>query len=181
MLLKEKDKMFLKITGFIIIMITTYISGLYLAARTSFRIYDLEQLKKAITIFKGEVVYSSAPLGSLFKEISERTSGVISILFDLASKEIEKRSGEALIDIWAQVLGEVSKHSYFNTEDMEYIYSFGRTLGYADKGQQSDNARLLIEYVENTQSLLRDKKISEERLYKSLGIMCGLMISLVLL
>ena len=172
--------MLLKIIGFLIIMGTTYICGLYLAGRTSFRIYDLEQLKKAMTIFKGEVTYSSAPLEYLFKEISQRTSGVTSMLFEFSSKEIEQRKGETLIDIWVKALAQISKNAYFDAEDMEYIYSFGRTLGYADKGQQADNARLLIEYIESAQLALREKKAAEERLYRTLGIVCGLMICLVL-
>lgn len=172
--------MILKITGALIVVISSYIAGIYCSKRSWFRNQDLEQLKKAITIFRGEVLYSCAPIDEIFAEISERTNGVVSLLFNQVSQLSEKRTGEMMSEIWDCGVASILPNSYFSGEDLEYIHSFGRTLGYSDKNQQDNNALILLEYIENAQKDIREKKSTEEKLYKSLGLMCGLAISIVL-
>ena len=172
--------MFLKISGAVAIIFASYICGLYMANRSTFRNQDLEQMKKALTIFKGEILYSANSLENIFFEISNRTIGIISLLFETVAKNIEKHSKYGISEIWDTSILEITNNSYFDSEDMEYIYSFGRTLGFADKNQQVNNAMLLIEYIDSAQKGLREKKVSEEKLYKTLGLTCGLMLVIVL-
>lgn len=172
--------MVIKIVGVVAVLASSYVCGLYYAKKSWFRNQDLEQLKKALTIFNGEVLYSSLPIDEIFNEVGERTTGVVSMLFDKVSQKAREKTIGSMNEIWNDGVIGILPNSYFTNEDLEYIFSFGRTLGYADKNQQANNVTIMLGYIETAQEELREKKSTEERLYKTLGVMCGLMISIVL-
>lgn len=172
--------MLFKLTGGAVVILCCYMWGFYMAKLGAFRMQDLEQLKKAITIFNAEITYSSTPLFEVFNEISNRTNGVVAMAFEGASQGFLDRKGQTAEEIWNKAVIDVQTNAYFNAEDMEYLFCFGRTLGYADKEMQVRNAALLLDYIENAQQDLREKRKVDERLYKTLGLLGGIMVCIVL-
>lgn len=174
------NNMLFKLTGGAVVIICCYLWGFYMAKLGAFRMQDLEQLKKAITIFNAEITYSATPLFEVFNEISNRTNGVVAMAFEAAAEGLLNRKGKTAEEIWSKSVIDVQTNAYFNEEDMEYLFSFGRTLGFADKEMQVRNAVLLLDYIENAQSALREKRKVDERLYKTLGLLGGIMVCIVL-
>ena len=172
--------MLVKAVGAAAVLVSSYILGLYFSKSGYFRQHDLEPLKKAATIFRAELLYSSSPLFEVFNQISIRTTGAVSMIFKEASESFEKRNGVSAEEIWANSIIKESGHAYFNSEDIENMFSFGRTLGFADKSQQADNAAILISYIESAQEEIREKRRTEERLYKALGLLGGIMVCVIL-
>jgi Stage III sporulation protein AB (spore_III_AB). len=172
--------MLFKLTGGIVVILCCYTWGFYMSKMGAFRMQDLEQLKKAITIFNAEIKYSATPLYEVFNEISNRTNGVVAMAFEAATEGFLDKKEKTADEIWNKAVIDVQHNAYFNAEDMEYLFSFGRTLGFADKEMQVQNATLLLDYIENAQQELREKRKVEERLYKTLGLLGGIMVCIIL-
>ena len=117
--------MWFKILGALAVMFSSFIAGLYFSKLCLFRIQDLEQMKKAASIFQTELMYSASPLCEVFEQISLRTTGVVSMIFKKAAEGFEKRSGDSAESIWAGSVIDESGSSYFSPEDMENLFAFG--------------------------------------------------------
>ncbi len=172
--------MWIKTIGLMAVLFSSYVMGLYLSKLCSFRIQDLEQMKKAASIFQAELLYSASPLWEVFEQISMRTVGPVSNMFKKASVDFERRNGVSAEEIWTNSVEAEKEGAYFTPEDIENLFSFGRTLGFADKAQQAGNASLLISYIESAQEEAREKRKKDEKLYKTLGILGGVMVCVIL-
>ena len=75
---------------------------------TNFRIDDLEEMKKALTILKSEIGFSSVPLFEAMLNISLRTTGIVSDIFSDASEKYMNRVGENGFEIWENAIKKKS-------------------------------------------------------------------------
>lgn len=173
--------MIIKIAGAVLIVMATGLMGYYFSLRDKFRLEELEEMKKAMTLFSGEITFCAYPLPEMFTIISGHTKGVVSELFGIVSAGLEQKAGESAAYIWEKGLKEILNRASFNFDDFEAFSAFGRTLGFSDRGQQINNTKLTLDYISSAQSNLREKYAKDAKLFRSGGILAGIMISLILL
>lgn len=172
--------MIFKIIGVVLVIVSTTLMSLMFIKREKYHIEDLNDMKKALTIFKGDISFVSMPLAETFNSISTKTKGNIGKFFKKVSERLEERTGENAADIWEDVLYEFSGLLYFDDEDLEAFYSFGKILGYMDANQQMNNIDIALYYIKQKEDSLREKGIKNAKLYKSVGILSGLLIAVIL-
>ena len=64
---------------------------------------------------------------------------------------------------------------------METVYSFGVVPGFMDRQQQSEAADMVIKELEAIEREIEQKKEKEEKVFRSGGVLCGLLISILLI
>lgn len=171
--------MILKTFGFIIVITSTSLIGFFYASKESFRISDLNEMKKALTILKSEIEYALSPLSMALLNISDKTKMPISNIFMQVSNEIEKRNGDEIFDIWQKSLQVNLKKTYLIKEDIEYFESFGKCLGYLDRQLQLNNIEITINYIKDKIDVLNVKSEKNKKMYNSLGILSGVLICIL--
>ncbi len=171
--------MFFKIMGGVIVVLASCVIGVYYSFKVEYRIEDLSEMKKALTLLSSEIEFNLSTLAEAMKNISLKVRSPIKDIFEEFSMELEKRtckSGE----LWENIMNKYFCDTYFEREDIESFISFGHTLGYLDAKQQNNNINLCVEYINNKISELKEKSYKNKKMYKSLGLFGGIVIMVII-
>lgn len=172
--------MILKIAGSLLILCSTTLGGYAAAVQYKYRAEELAMMARAVSLLKSQIYYMSTPLPEAMKEIAVKIGGVIGSMFAMASQRMERREGEGAEDIWKQALLEHKKKLYLSNEDYDALFTFGKTLGYLDREQQQSSIEMLLNYLKDTEQLLKEKSKVNYKLYCSMGVIMGLLLVVVL-
>lgn len=85
-----------KMFGAVLIVFSSWVTGFIFSMKSRYRLDDLEELKKAVTLFINDAVNISMPLSSVFEDISKRVNGAMSKIFYDASVIAKKRARKTL-------------------------------------------------------------------------------------
>jgi len=153
--------------------------GIYCSFKTEYRIEDLLEIKKALLLLVSEIEFNMAPLAEAMKNVSGRVGEPVKKIFYQFSERLGKEECSAG-ELWKDVLRQNFKSLYLENEDFENLVSFGQTLGYLDKQQQSNNVGIMTDYIDTKVSELLEKSQKNKRMFKSLGFFGGFIILIVL-
>ena len=158
--------------------------GVYFSTRESTRIKELNELKKALTILSSEIEYMAAPLATACQHIATRVERTASALFGhfatALATSINMAPTASTHHIWAQSLNYVMEKSFLTAEDFSILDGFGKTLGYLDKTLQKNAIHYTTTYIDHTIGSLEEKSIKNKKMYRSLGVIGGLLITIIL-
>ena len=172
--------MFTSIAGAVAIIVACAALGFYYAARESFRIHDLQEFKKALMILSSEIEHLRSPLPMACSNIAKRTKGLVSAMFASFSESLTENEGETAYQLWTQAIQKHKSGAFLAEEDWEALESFGKTLGYLDKQMQQSTITSTVEYIEEKTTSLQLQSDKNKRMYRSLGVIGGLLIAIVL-
>lgn len=68
---------------------------------------------------------------------------------------------------------------YFNKEDKEVLKMFGKLLGKTDKKGQISEIEITNSFIEKQIEKAENEKNKNAKLYKSLGVICGIGIVII--
>ena len=170
----------IKILGMILTLAASTALGMYIASLGTFRRQDLLEFKKALLILKSEIEYIAAPLPEAMENIAMRTVAPVSPLFShYASALMRNESGETAYRLWLASINACKKGSFLKDEDYEVIGNFGKTLGYLDKKMQIDSIRFTMDYIDGKAEELKESSTKNQRMYRSLGVIGGILLLVV--
>ena len=172
--------MFPSIVGAVALIFSCTALGFYFAAQEGFRLQDLQEFKKALTILSSEIEHMRAPLPMACANIAKRTSHAVSALFANFSKLLEENAGETAYQLWVQAMEGQKGHARLADEDWDVIEGFGKTLGYLDKHMQQSAITYAIDYIDEKTTCLLVQSDKNKRMYRSLGVIGGLLLAVVL-
>lgn len=173
--------MILKIIGAVIIVLSSTLIGFFYSRKEEYRINDLNEMKRAFTILISEIEYASNSLPESMINISNKTENPISkILIDFA-ENLNKKDGQTIQQLWTEAVIRNKNDTYFIDEDLENIKSFGSTLGYLDRNMQINNINMMIDYINKKTDTLSEISIKNKKMYRSLGILGGMIIAIILI
>lgn len=172
--------MIIKIAGMVITVAAAWTYGYYMAEYTKKRMETLEQFKRAFILFADETLYTGAMLCEVFKNTAERTEGLAARVFGEAAAKFREKAAEGAYIIWEESLKNSVKNSFLTEEDINSLIMFGKSLGFSDRRCQVSNVNLAVEYIDNKLYELRKKYIKEAKLFRSLGVLTGLLAAVVI-
>ena len=154
--------------------------GMYYAARENFRTSELSEFKKALLILSSEIEHMRSPLAIACANISKRTSAATGQLFENFSHSLSAGEGETAYQLWMSAADTVREQSFLAAEDWDVIEGFGKTLGYLDKNMQKNAIEYTVGYINDKTAELQQQGDKNKRMYRSLGIIAGLLVTVVL-
>ena len=171
----------LKLFGGAMICISCAMTGILYSKRGEYRINDLYELKKALVILKSEIEFAYNSLPNAFANVYGRTSPAIGNFFNDISEKINEHSGKELSRIWQDGLLSGFDVSCLQKEDIEIIARLGQIVGYLDKTLQINALNIAIDEIDVKTAELRAVCEKNKRLYRSLGILGGLLVTILIL
>lgn len=172
--------MLIKLIGAICTIIGTTCIGLFLDKLEVYRMNDLKKLKQAFIYLKGEIDYMITPLPLAMEQAGSRIDSNIGKIFTYAGELMSKKSGYNASELWEKAVERYIDDTYLSRADKSILLSFGNALGYLDKEMQKNNINLCILYLEDEMKKLDLHHQKNGRLYRSLGILSGLLIVILL-
>jgi stage III sporulation protein AB len=171
----------MKILGLVLVCGASTLLGVYFGSLSSLRLLELEEWKKALLMLKSEISFSSAPLPEAMKNIGQRVQNPVGKIFSSFSQILESREKADLSLIWDKAMSKWKKDSHLTQEDSNWLGNFGRTLGYLDKSMQLGAIDLTVGYITGQTEVLAVQSAKTKKMYRSLGVLCGLLIAVILL
>ena len=140
----------------------------------------LKKLKVWLSHFRGKVLYENATLEEALRESAPKAGVECASFFLSVAEELEERNGMRLSEIWEKQSECLRKGTALSAEELGEINRFGAGLGELDVKVQE---RAILRYDEELTAALigvTDELEKKERLYRSLGVLAGCFIIIVL-
>lgn len=171
----------IKLTGAILIILATTLTGFYYAGRLRDRTGQLRELQMALQMLETEICYGSTPLHMAFQKISKKNSGVISTLFGKCTYYLQELDGATTFECWQQALEEIQSRLCLKKSEIEWLEHFGQIVGGSDRIDQTKHIQLMMAHLKKTEVEAKEEQIKHEKMYRTLGFLAGLLIVILMM
>lgn len=155
----------------LIIIICSYL-GFLKAKSYENRVFELSNFQNSLLMLKNKIEFTYEPINTIFSDISKTIYENKNNIF----LEVLKKDGE-ISKIWSESINEIRN---ITTEDKEIIKMFGKTLGKTDIKGQVSQIELSLNLIEKQIQKAEIEKNKNSKLYKTIGVICGMTICIIL-
>lgn len=166
----------LKYIIILLVFLICLLIGNIISKRYTLRVKELKDFENAFNIIESKIKFTYEPLPEIFLQTSKLLSENISKIFIRSSQNMKELSAE---EAWNKSIEK--SNTYLNKEDIENIKSFGKMLGKTDKEGQVSHLELTKTFIEIQIEKARKEEEKNSKLYKTLGVLCGLALVIILI
>lgn len=172
--------MFLKMLGIGMVFSASVIAGYSMSREYLQRLRTLEQFYKMLLLLKGEIKYNNSGISEAVGKVSERLDNRIGDFLKCVCRGFEKGK-YTLKEIWDKAGSEIlERGAGLKKEDIFLIKELGINLGITDRETQINNILNYMEEIDMKIKELNEEKGEKCRLYRTLGVMAGAFMAIVL-
>ncbi len=171
----------MKILGAILVILSCTGMGMYYSGLVKGRVTDLKDMRKNITILRGNIKYANTTLPEAIGSLAHRNSDNFREFFASVEQDLLTSDGMSFVAIWDKEIKTHIINTYMNQQDREQLTHLGETLGYLDKEMQLKTIDLYIEQLEQDLEDAVHSLKEKTRLYNTLGVLSGLFLTVILL
>ncbi|WP_404452981.1 stage III sporulation protein SpoAB [Virgibacillus necropolis] len=140
----------------------------------------IRQFKNALQILEAEILYSQLPLKDAFDSIAKQLPNPTGAFFQKLAHNLDENKTD-LYSVWSHHVNELKQTTAIGKNEKEILKQFGRTLGQHDFDQQQKHIQLAVHHLDRELEEARDNEFKYSKMAKSLGLLCGLFIVLLLI
>ncbi len=167
---------FFKIILLISIVVASTFLGILFSKKYSNREKELKEMKNALNMFSTKIKFTYEPIPSVFSDISQKIGGNVGQIFARSSNRMkEENAGDAWINAFSDV------NCNLKEEDITVLKNLGRMLGQTDIDGQISEIEVVSEFLNTQIENARQERIKNEKMYRTLGIVGGLTIAVILI
>lgn len=173
--------MLFKIAGSIIVILSCTFLGCILSADCKRRPRQLRELQSMLQMFENQISYLSDVIVEAFERISKVGCNETCIFFSRTVEILKEERSISASQAWEKAVRQNIRKTSLNQEDEEVLLGFGRILGSSDLEGQIKNIRLTLGQLKLQEGKAEDSRSKNENMYRSLGILGGIAVVIVLL
>lgn len=132
-------------------------------------------------ILKGEITFARTTLPEALERIGGKTEPPFSDFLETLAVRMKKYSGEKFSYILQQTMNDTMKNTYLEEEDMESFYQAACNLGYLDREMQIHLLESYLKEQGQKVEMLTAQLPGKRKLSRSLGILGGAFLVILLL
>ena len=171
--------MLMRIAGAIIVIGASTIAGIYYGNLETYRMRDLLEFKKALSILRSQIEYARTPLPEAMQAISARVRKPLGKIFEMCAELLVYERNEKVVHIWEASVEQHKEALFLTEEDVSQFKGFGAQLGNLDSYAQIMNISMLIGYIDERVGHLNESRDKNRKLYRSLGVLGGALIVII--
>jgi len=165
----------IKILIYSFIFLSCSLIGILISKKYVNRVNELKEFKNALNMFKTKIRYTYAPLPEIFTEISESIDSNISSVFKKASEKMDVcPAGEA----WKLALRIEDLN--IDDEDRIALKNLSKMLGKTDLEGQLNQIEMTSDFLDSQIKKAETQKAKSEKMYRTLGMVIGMAIVIIL-
>ena len=159
--------------GYCLIVLSCWALGEQAAGRLKSHRRGLKQLQRWLSFFRGKLLYEGATVEEALRESAKMAGAPFSIFFEQAADCLGLRDGRSFAQIWEDEGAKCRKHFQFTEEEFGDLLRFGSQLGQMDREVQLRAVTVYDERLGSAIKTAEEEIAAKEKLYRSLGIMAG--------
>jgi len=157
------------------ILIVSFLIGELVSKKYTNRLKELQEFKNALSIFKTKVRFTYEPIPEIFNQMSLTLIPNIGNIFKKASIIMkEKTAGDA----WLEAID--TSNTNLKEEDIGIIKNLSKLLGKTDIDGQISEIELASSFIDKQIEEAREEQYKNVKMYKTLGLVLGLVIVIIL-
>lgn len=169
-----------KLIGAAIILFSATMAGWQMGRYYAFRPVQIRALILALQMLETEIVYGSTQLHRAFVKIGQRVMPEIGQLFTSAAEYLLTQEHLSTAECWQQSLDRNWTQTALRKDEKEILLGLGQVLGTSDREDQQRHLLLAVSHLRAMEEESRVEQGKYEKMYKSLGFLCGLFIVILM-
>lgn len=129
---------------------------------------------------ESEIGYQKSVLSAVFEKASGRMDGCLKAVTGETARRLRERGGEDFYQIWHETWEIYSRSSELDRKEIAIIGELA-TDGYQDVHMQLTQIKLVRERLEEIKRQLEAELLQKGRVYLCVGMLSGMMISIILI
>ncbi|CAM3956378.1 stage III sporulation protein SpoIIIAB [Lederbergia lenta] len=170
----------LKLIGAIFIIVATSWAGFEFSKRLSQRTKQLRLFRNSLQTLEAEIMFGHAPLGEAALRIASQLPKPVSVHYQSFAEKLAV-AGATVMSAWEESLNETWNLTALQRSEFEILLQFGENLGKHDRQTQQKQIMLALSHLEREEENAREKQKSYEKMAKSLGVLTGVLIIILLM
>lgn len=166
----------IKILIYTFIFLSCSLIGILMSRKYINRVNELKEFKNALNIFKTKIRYTYEPIPEIFAEISENVNPSISTVFKQAAGKMDVLAAGEAWDL-ALKIDDLN----INDEDRNALKNLSKLLGKTDLQGQLSQIEMTSDYLDEQILKAEREKNKNEKLYRTLGMILGMAIVIILI
>lgn len=163
------------------IFLSCAILGQLYGGKYSTRLQNLIYLEQCIKILETEIVFGATPMPDALHNVFKKGNSKVSFVFEAIKEDLIVNKPNNLISSFISVENMLYSKLSLKKEDVEMFLSLGRVLGTSDRNDQQKNFQLTLNQINSLIYEAKDEKYKNEKLYKSLGVISGIGLIILLI
>lgn len=169
----------LKLAGALLLVGAGTLLGWLNARRLADRPAQIRRLVRLLSQLETEISYGYTPLPEALGRIGRQASEPLGSLFREAARGLE-REELAAADAWQSALDRTWGMTAMKSGEREIMAALGRTLGRTDRDDQVRHLRLAVKQLEALEPEAAEEQRKYEKMWKSLGLLGGALVAVIL-
>ena len=171
----------IKIIGCAVILGASTMVGFIYSERLKYRVFQLNEVERAIHQLQNEITYVHALLPDAFKSVAQKSRNPIKELFNKTGELLSGNEYDNVYEAMNSAMNTIESGLNLNCDDINVILDLSKTLGESDIEGQKNMFTLTIG------NLKKQIKMSEEfmkkniKMYRYLGFSFGAMLVIALI
>lgn len=173
--------MYIKVIGVLFFMSSTAAIGFLKAEELAERVKLLQEMKRMMILLQGEFRFHRSELAEAFENVSERVEEPFSMFLKRTAEDLRQHSQGGLEEIWQGNVKALLKREGFAGEDARLLELLGSSFGYLDLTMQTETLNLGICRTEEAILQAKEQLEQKGKLYKTMGITVGALLTLLII
>lgn len=173
--------MYLKLIGSLFLMTSAAAIGFLKADELSERVKRLRELKRMMILLQGELRFHRAALAEAFDHVSQRMEEPFSWFLKEMSEMLENMDSGGFDQVWGEMSKKLLCVEGFRPEDFQLLELLRSSLGYLDLTMQTETLNLAIFQTEDAIKMAVEQKEKRGKLYQTMGITVGALLTLLII
>ena len=140
------------------------------------RAKELKEFKNILNIMKTKIKFTYEPLQEVFKEIAKENSTKIEKIFGKMANQIHYAQ---VSEVWTNCIQEAD--ICINQEDKDVLKKLGKLLGQTDVEGQVSEIDVTQGFLDVQIEKAEEEKKKNQKMYKTLGVVIGLVFVIILI
>lgn len=169
-----------KLIGAVIIVLVCTVVGFQIARRYADRSRQIRMFVAALKVLETEIFYAATPLSDACDRMASRVPAPVGTFFLHLSTKLRDGRGITAAEAWTETLAEHRKSLVLRESDYGVLHNFGQTLGVSDREDQIKHIHLAVSHLGTEETQARDDQVRYEKMWRSLGVLLGLTVVILL-
>ncbi|ULL15444.1 stage III sporulation protein AB [Paenibacillus sp. H1-7] len=170
----------LKLIGAMMILLSATLFGFYQAQQYSRRPKQIADLIRSMQRLETEIVYGYTPLKEALEKVAKACAQPVNAIFRYSAEALDQSDARSVQSIWHQAVDEHWKHTSLKAGEQDIIRQLGFTLGLSDSTDQVKHLRLAIQQLQGELEGAQEERKRYESMWRSLGLLMGALIVILM-